>query len=219
MTQLFTSAARELQLAGPGAQHADNVPGIREIAHSLSYVNRFTGHASRGYSVAEHSLLVMMIARNVFGASPAAQLAALMHDAHECITGDTTSPVKQVLGSAWAQFEAIHEHAVRKSYGLLGVFEQHGAMIKKCDLIALATERRDLLPYVHHWHTPWPVLDAPGAKVLAWNDVNLQTPPPFDMVSTFEDAALELMDQAKYELCVAITSQADSERTARIRGK
>ena len=41
---------------------------------------------------------------------------------------------------------------------------QQRAAIKHADLIALATERRDLLPNAAQ-ATPWPVLDTPGALV------------------------------------------------------
>lgn len=108
MTWLLTHTGRQHFLTSPNAEHPDNVPSLGEIAHSLSQINRFTGHACRPYSVAEHSLLVADIAHSL-GADKEAELCALMHDAHECITGDVASPIKQVLGEVWADFEAMHE--------------------------------------------------------------------------------------------------------------
>lgn len=175
MTQwLLTCTGRQHYLAGPSATHPDNVPSLGEIAHALAHINRYTGHANRAYSVAEHSLLCMDIARTEFDADAGGQLAALMHDAHECIVGDVASPIKQVLGAAWAEFEALHEHHLRMHYQLLGLYRQHSAMVKQCDLIALATERRDLTAYTPSLHAPWPLIDTPGRVVQPWAGVDLR---------------------------------------------
>lgn len=173
MTWSLTSTGREHYLSGPSATHPDNVPSLSEIAHSLAHINRYNGHANRAYSVAEHSLLCMVIARQEFGAGVDGQLAALMHDAHESITGDTTSPAKQVLGTAWSEFEDLHQHHLRMHYQLLGLYQQHADMVKQCDLIALATERRDLTPFDAQVHKPWLVIDTPGRLVKPSPHINL----------------------------------------------
>ena len=79
---------------------------IGHIAHSLAQINRFTGHASRPYSVAEHSLLVCDIAERYFGLDVHGQLAALLHDAHEAYTTDLSTPAKAEVGGGWRTFEA-----------------------------------------------------------------------------------------------------------------
>lgn len=176
MTWLLTSTGRQHYLAGASAQHPDNVPSIAEIAHSLSQINRYTGHASRPYSVAEHSLLVMSIAREKYGANLEGQLAALMHDAHECICGDVASPIKLVLGSVWKEFEDIHEKHMRWAYGLDAVYHEHAAMVKMSDLTALATERRDLLPFDATIHDAWSIIDADTNRIEPWDGVDLNQP-------------------------------------------
>lgn len=173
MTWLLTSTGRQHYLTGPAAQHPDNLPSPREVAHSLAHINRFTGHASRAYSVAEHSLLVMAIAKSMFHADAGGMLAALWHDAHESIVGDVTSPAKIALGSTWTRFEAIHENHLRFHYGTYALYEKHHAMVKACDLIALATERRDLLPFDSNEHDPWMVIDHPGRRSRPLETVNL----------------------------------------------
>lgn len=203
MSWLLTSTGREHYLTGAGARHPDNMPTIQEIAGSLSQINRFTGHCSRPYSVAEHSLLVKSIATRLFGADEKGQLAALMHDAHECICGDVASPIKQVLGEAWRQFEALHEQHLRWSFGLEEIYAEHHAMVKQCDLIALATERRDLLPYDPAFNTPWPVLDTMGHVVSPWTEVDLgdrnrQESAPIVWQWLFEDMAGRLMKSVNY---------------------
>ena len=200
MTWLLTSHGREHYLQAPSAEHPDNVPSLSEIAHSLAHINRFTGHANRAYSVAEHSLLVMSIAKHEFAADAPGQLAALMHDAHECICGDVASPTKQVLGSVWAQFEAMHERHLRFHFGLTEIYQQHHAMVKVCDLIALATERRDLMVFDHSVNAPWSVIDSPDHRAYAWSEVDLNhadrvasTPPVWAWI--FEETAGKLLNE------------------------
>lgn len=173
MTWLLTHYGREHHLAhGP---HPDNAPSIGEIAWSLAHINRYTGHACRAYSVAEHSLLCADYA-HALGESKRVELLCLMHDAHECITGDVSSPVKQMLGAAWAAFEDHHQTCLLQAYELADHFAQHKATIKHCDLVALATERRDLTPYNPAMHAPWLVIDTPGKQVHAWGGAALMQP-------------------------------------------
>lgn len=118
-----------------------------DIAHSLAQTNRFNGHTCRPYSVAEHSLLVAELLERQFGVrDSAALLAALLHDGHEAYTGDVPTPVKQMLGFAWCDFEQPMENHVLHRFGVLRAARDYASLIKRCDIIALATERRDLLP-------------------------------------------------------------------------
>lgn len=176
MTWSLTSTGREHYLSGPSATHPDNVSSVSEISHSLAHINRYNGHANRPFSVAEHSLLVLEIARVVFRADAGGQLAALFHDAHESITGDTTSPAKLVLGHAWSEFEELHQNHLRMHYQLQGLYQQHADMVKRCDLIALATERRDLTPFDAQVHKPWPAIDTPGRVINPAPHINLNNP-------------------------------------------
>ena len=211
MTWLLTNTAREHRLVDYYAQPAANptpyTPPLGEIGHSLAHINRFTGHACRAYSVAEHSLLVADMAvqdghgymveicalmhdahesitgdvstpvkqmlGNAWARFENAQQHALMHDAHESITGDVSTPVKQMLGNAWARFENAQQHALLAAYGLVVDMEQHKALIKHYDLKALATERRDLLPFNATVHTPWPLIDTPHYEIQPCADVDL----------------------------------------------
>ena len=146
---------------------------IETIAHQLAQINRFTGAACRPYSVAEHSLLCADIADDL-GLSAHAQLACLMHDAHECITGDMASPVKWTIGGVWDNFERNHANQLRRHFGICSTFASHRQQIKAIDLIALATERRDLMPFEHATCDPWPILDTPGHEVAPYQ-VDLRT--------------------------------------------
>lgn len=163
MTWMLTSHGREHHLTGAGLQL--NQPDISEIAYALAQINRFCGHAKRPYSVAEHSVLVATIAAGE-GASTSAQLAALLHDAHEAYTGDVSSPAKWAIGLAWDAFESTQQAAVHNALGVRAAMCAHRAAIKRWDLIALATERRDLTTYDPAKHKPWPMLDNPHSPVL-----------------------------------------------------
>lgn len=151
------------------------VPRIEVIAHSLAQINRYTGHATRPYSVAEHSLLVADILA-AQGLDHHAQRAGLMHDAHECLSGDASSPAKWALGAAWLAFENPLALMVRKHYGLQSAHTAYRQAIKHADLVALATERRDLMPYDPAHNQPWPAIDTPGAEIPPIPAVDLNNP-------------------------------------------
>lgn len=172
MTWMLTHTGREHHLSGIGQQL--NVPTIEEIAHALAQINRFTGHCTRPYSVAEHSLLVAQIAANE-GASPAAQLAALLHDAHEAYVGDVSSPAKWAVGMQWEVFEHAQAVGVHAALGVRTAMQAHRADIRRWDLMALATERRDLTAWNPDTHTAWAILDTPGQVVAPWAPANLKS--------------------------------------------
>lgn len=150
-----------------GVDVAHNVYHVPTLAHHLACINRFTGAAARPYSVAEHSLLCADIAADL-DLGPLLELACLMHDAHEAVTGDMSTPMKRAMGQQWHWIEGAHERALRRALGLQVAFAAGRETIKQVDLIALATERRDLLPWRDGESEPWPALDTPGAEVRPW---------------------------------------------------
>lgn len=168
---MLTCTGREHPLAGHPVHLDENAPRIEEIAHALAQINRFTGHAVRPYSVAEHSLLVCDIVASQ-GLSVHAQMAALLHDAHEAYTGDVSTPIKHALGAQWHRFEQIHEAMVQRAFCIRTAAAAFRQSIKRADLIALATERRDLMPRIDG-SAPWAVIDTPGAEVQPLADTHL----------------------------------------------
>lgn len=172
---ILTSEGADQPIAGPRVYLPGPAHRIEVIAHSLAQINRYTGHATRPYSVAEHSLLVCRIVASM-DLGPTAQLAALMHDAHEAITGDVSSPVKQTLGIAWLGFENLHARMLRQAHGLQTAYTAYGKEIKQADLIALATERRDLTRYDPTHNLRWPAIDTLGAEVHPLEAVDLNNP-------------------------------------------
>jgi uncharacterized protein len=67
---------------------------IRDIAHALSLLCRYTGHCKFFYSVAEHSLLVADACK-IYG--PEIEFEGLMHDAAEAYVNDLSRPLKASL--------------------------------------------------------------------------------------------------------------------------
>jgi len=163
---MLTAGGQDYILSGPSVL-LGNPPRIKDIAHHLAQINRYTGACSRPYSVAEHSLLVERIGHQR-GATPILRLAMLMHDAHEAYASDMSSPAKMVIGPRWDEFEGNHALNVRHHFALRTTFAAHRKEIKACDQIALATERRDLMPFDPEVNRPWPVLDTPGKEVQPW---------------------------------------------------
>lgn len=151
---------------------------LADIAHHLSMINRFNGAACRPYSVAEHSLLVCEIAERELHLPTQGLLAALMHDAHEAYTGDFHSPGKAEVGPGWVQFEQRFERLVRGCFHLSAAAAQWAVEIKKADLMALATERAQLMPPaptpwegLHHVNpVGWVDLMDKGRRSFTWED-------------------------------------------------
>ena len=172
---LLTSDGQDHHISGTAVLLPGNTPRIEVIAHSLAQINRFTGHATRPYSVAEHSLLVCEIVKGM-GLDCHAQRAALMHDAHEAFTGDVATPIKAALGVDWLAFENVHARMLRHTFHMQCAHVAYHQRIKEADLIALATERRDLMRFDPARNLPWPVLDTPGAVVHPLEAEDLNNP-------------------------------------------
>ncbi|MCC6200380.1 MAG: phosphohydrolase [Moraxellaceae bacterium] len=130
----------------PGEGRIDHID-IEDVAHALAYQCRFNGHTQYFYSVAQHSLMVASLV-------PREQrLAGLLHDAAEAYMGDMVSPLKAVM----PDFAAAEGALMRQIGGRFSVnLNDDDGLIRKADLIALATEKRDLLPNACE---PWPCLE------------------------------------------------------------
>ncbi len=113
---------------------------LEDIAHGLAFVARWNGQ-TRGdfpYSVAEHSLLVEVLAgRLAPRTEPRWRLAALLHDAPEYVIGDMISPVKAAVGPGYGALDARLSAAVHLRFGLPAELPPRvKALIKRADRIS-----------------------------------------------------------------------------------
>ena len=116
---------------------------IRDVAHALSLLCRFGGHARTFYSVAQNSVQVSRIAE---GLDPAAALWGLLHDASEAYLGDVPSPRKATeVFAPYRDAERVLQAALFECFGCFGPVP---AAVHVADETQLAIEFRDLMPHV-----------------------------------------------------------------------
>ncbi|MCQ4257441.1 phosphohydrolase [Stutzerimonas stutzeri] len=132
MSWILTYTGQRFDLLAPRAELITTI----DIAHALAHVCRFGGHTRHHYSVAQHSLVVASIV------PPGLQLVALLHDATEAYVGDLVRPLKALLPD-YSEIEHGIWLAICDRFNLDPVLP---ASIHEADMIALATERRDLMP-------------------------------------------------------------------------
>ncbi len=123
-TMAGTVSGRYVELTDPGWRDID----LADVAHGLSQARRWAGQARRAISVAEHSLLVGRLVPAKY------RLAAILHDGHEFIIGDLTSPVAKALAAyagtrvGWALATIKHRHDVAIARRVVEDFAPVGAI-------------------------------------------------------------------------------------------
>lgn len=124
---------------------------LPDIAHALSCINRYTGHAVTPYSVAQHSVMVSRLCE------PEYALWGLLHDASEAYLGDVARPLKSLL-PAYVELEHHVQRTIAKAFGLSWPMPSG---VKVADNRALIAEKRALMSVDHDWgieadpvHTP-----------------------------------------------------------------
>lgn len=112
---------------------------IRDIAHALSNQCRFTGHVRKFYSVAQHSIVVFHLVREL-GGTKADMRLALLHDASEAYLADMAAPFKAEV-KGYYDIEALIEARITQRFNLT----EKTQMIKDCDWYALFIEAKALI--------------------------------------------------------------------------
>lgn len=140
-----TFTGKQFHFLDPSDEQID----IRDIAHSLAFTCRYTGHSRRFYSVAEHSVLVSYLAVD--------PLAGLLHDASEAYITDIASPIKPHL----ANYKELEDKIMDKIAAKFGFDYPLDPDIKDCDSTQLKTEAKHLLrsggyPWAHLYPTRRP---------------------------------------------------------------
>lgn len=122
---------------------------LRDIAYALARTVRFGGHGQEPYNVAQHSVLVSLLAAGDGGQDTvltpvqcALGLEGLLHDAHEAYVGDVVAPLKVLLPD-YRALELRYEAVVRARFG---VPEELGPEVVEADRDACALEFSELFP-------------------------------------------------------------------------
>lgn len=121
----------------------------RDILHSLSHINRFNGHTYRPYSVLEHTLRAVELAKNM-NFSTTVQQEIMVHDFAEAYYQDLMSPLKDMLGLDYTAYEKECQSLI--NFRFLGqhhhTFE---STVKSVDRIMMIAEARDIAQHVRWW--------------------------------------------------------------------
>jgi len=126
-----------VDLLSPSANNIDHI----DIAHALSLINRFTGHTTEAWSVAQHSVVGSILAEVIYPEIKWLPHQFLFHDAAEAYVGDVSSPLKSVL-VGYRDIEEEHKRCIEARFAIsLG-----GHWEKLVDLRMLITERNLLMP-------------------------------------------------------------------------
>lgn len=128
----LTYKGNQVSLIDPQPDQFD----LDDIANALSHTCRWAGNTNQHYSVAQHSILVSELV------APEYALLGLVHDFTEAFMGDCISPIKQMFPEIKI-LENKLEEVIFQKFGIEVTEEAHRA-VKRADLIARATEHRDL---------------------------------------------------------------------------
>lgn len=151
---ITTASGRNVYLADPRPEDID----VEDIAHALSHLCHWVGHARRFISIAEHSVLVS----HQFG-HPGEALWGLLHDAPEAYLGDVSRPLKRMLPE-YSRLEALWMAAIRDAIHLP---HSEPPDLKRADNAVLMAEAEQLMPnpddYREHFGAP------ADARVESWD--------------------------------------------------
>lgn len=146
-----------------------------DIAHALSLICRYGGHATRFYSVAEHCVLLS------YAVSPANALWALLHDAAEAYVGDMVRPLKRSM----PDYQAVEDgvlHTIALRFDLTWPMP---AEVIDADNRILRNERAAVVtPTADHW--PTDDLEPLPVTIVGWR--------PEIAEVCYLDRLLELLD-------------------------
>jgi len=114
-------------------------PNLCDAVAGISKVARFGGHTKAFYSVAQHSVFVSVLAD-----ADGCAWSGLAHDLAEAYYGDFPSPLKAFIRSScpmlMARLNTI-DCVIEDAF----LFDPKLPGVKRADLVALVTERRDLV--------------------------------------------------------------------------
>lgn len=124
---------------------------LEDVAWGLDKLRRFNGQSRIEWTVLEHSLFVLELAK-LANLPVETQRDALFHDAAEAFIGDTISPVKRALRaieptplgmrSSWDLLEQVWNVAIDDRFGTSIAIPNEN--VKRCDELAFRVENHIL---------------------------------------------------------------------------
>jgi hypothetical protein len=139
-TSIKTFTGKIVDLANP--RPADFC--IEDIAHSLAFQCRWTGHTREFYSVAQHSVVMSFIDNPADAWSTPLRTfwdrVRLLHDAGEAYYGDLATPFKVAMGEAYQVVKQPIDDAIYEEFGLEFTEEQYLKHVKSIDTLLLKLE-------------------------------------------------------------------------------
>jgi hypothetical protein len=179
---------------------------IEDIAHALALCNRFAGHTTRPYSVAQHSV---MMARTFAPGSPERKWA-LLHDAAEAYIGDMVRPLKR--HDDMEPFRALEQRLLAVICERFGLpIDLVLAAVDEADQAMLRSEQRDLVRGSEDWRNekclyhqgavqPWPWWEAEAMFLIEfeslWPDFDFEPPEtPNTILQVSGDDLLRLLQE------------------------
>lgn len=160
-----------------------NVFSIDDIAHGLSNTCRFAGQCNRFYSVAQHAVIVSYLVPPEFA------YEALHHDDSEAFYGDITSPFKQILFKYCPDLKQLFKSIDAVVHPFVGIPLEISEPVHHADLIALATERRDIMS-VDDGSVNWDII-----KDIRPAPVFIQPVSPVEAKAKYLSRHLQLLQQ------------------------
>lgn len=132
-----TITGRRFWLRDPRASEVEPY----DVAYGMARIPRYnTATSGRPYVVGQHLVLCSYLVEKEFA------LHGLLHDAHEYMGMDVTSPLKRELGDAYAVIEHGLKEVVAERFGIVWTPEATAA-VKRIDNILLATEVNTITPH------------------------------------------------------------------------
>ena len=176
ITADFIQFGRRLfPLLHPTAADIDVAAG----AEALARIARFTGHTiGEPYSVAQHCVLVSCIVERLTAnwrcaaTRHRAVVWGMLHDWHEAVLGDISSPVKRLLRRDTDIIDRAAtaiDIALAGAVGMVWPLEAAVvAIVHQADMTALATEKRDLLEDAPDWGYQLPAALETHIAPVSW---------------------------------------------------
>lgn len=135
---------------------------IVDIAHALTNICRYGGHAKHHYSVAQHSVYVSWLVEK---REPKHAFWALMHDAAEAYVGDMVRPLKETMEmEVYRRAEAGVMIAVCKRFGMDPTEPE---IVKEIDKRICVSEAQKLC---HHPEMVWKWSKEAGIQPLDYEE-------------------------------------------------